>query len=180
MGVSGAGVAGVLDSYRPVFITLTVVFLGAAFYFSYRPKQQACTVDCCSTSMTKGRRWFDMLTMNRVMLWVVSVLAVVFLLFPNYVGLMLSRGDGEDVITAGNPLIGTTVITIEGMHCAGCTTVAEKSIKKVPGVLQVKVDYDSKEAVIATESCCDFPREAILKAIKDTGYTGHFREDYSK
>jgi hypothetical protein len=33
-GVSGAGIAGALESFRPLFITLTVVFLGAAFYFT--------------------------------------------------------------------------------------------------------------------------------------------------
>lgn len=182
-GVSGAGVAGVLESYRPVFITLTVGFLGAAFYFTYRPKRAAdggdcCADDCCSPT-TKDRRWFNMMTVNKIMLWVVTVLAVVFIFFPNYVGLILAGGD-SDVITADNPLIRTTTVAIEGMHCEGCTAIAEKSIKQVPGVLQVKVDYANKRAVIATESCCEFPKEAILKAIKDAGYTGRINEAHSR
>ena len=120
-----------------------------------------------------------MMTMNKIMLWVVTVLAVVFMFFPNYVGLILAGGD-SDVITTDNPLIRTTTVAIEGMHCEGCTAIAEKSIKQVPGVLQVKVDYANKRAVIATESCCEFPKEAILKAIKDAGYTGRINEAHSR
>jgi copper chaperone CopZ len=176
-GVSGAGVAGVLDSYRPVFVALTLVFLGAAFYFTYRPRQSGCPDDCCSVSINKDHRWFDLMTMNRAMLWIVTVLAIIFLFFPNYVGLILSGGKGGDVMTTSNPLIRTTVVAIEGMHCAGCATVAETSINKVPGVLQVQVDYAGKKAIIATESCCEFPQKAIFKAIKDSGYTGYIRED---
>lgn len=39
-GVSGAGIAGAMESYRPLFIVLTFGFLAAAFYFTYRPRRE--------------------------------------------------------------------------------------------------------------------------------------------
>ena len=69
-GVSGAGIAGALDAYRPLFITLTVVFLAAAFYFTYRPRKAASasedccatTHDCCATPSPTNKRRFNMVT----------------------------------------------------------------------------------------------------------------------
>ncbi len=80
LGVSGAGIASALEAYRPLFMVVTFSFLAAAFYYTYRPKKSAdrdghgcCateeTKDCC-TSTTKGR--FNMMAMNKVMLWVVT------------------------------------------------------------------------------------------------------------
>ena len=176
-GFSGAGIAGVLESYRPVFSTLTIGFLTAAFYFTYWPKQTVtggayCITDCCSNSGTSKRNRFNMMSMNKIMLWAVTVVAVVFMLFPNYIGFILARRESDEVITSSNPLIRTTFVDIEGMHCEGCTVIAEKSIMDVPGVLAVKVDYTGKYANIATESCCSFPNEDILNAIQTAGYTG--------
>jgi len=76
----------------------------------------------------------------------VTVVAVVFMLFPNYVGFILARRESDEVITSSNPLIKTTFVAIEGMHCEGCAAIAEKSIMDVPGVLAVKVDYTGKYA----------------------------------
>lgn len=54
-GVSGAGIAGALDAYRPLFLTLTMVFLAASFYFTYRPRKSASTSEnCCAASLVKG------------------------------------------------------------------------------------------------------------------------------
>jgi copper chaperone CopZ len=73
---------------------------------------------------------------------------------------------------ATNPLVRKTTIIIEGMTCEGCSVALQKAIKGVPSVLSAKVDYKNKQAVVSTEACCPFPKDEILKAIEDAGYSG--------
>jgi copper chaperone CopZ len=179
-GVSGAGIAGALEAYRPLFIVLTFGFLAAAFYFTYRPRKlQTTEGDCCSTPRNccavpnEGtKRPFSMMTVNKVMLWAVTLLAVLFLFFPKYVSFFLASQQAENETTATNPLLRKTTIAIEGMTCEACSLALEKAIKGVPGVLSAKVDYTNKQAVVSTEACCPFPKDEILKAIEDAGFSG--------
>lgn len=179
-GVSGAGIAGALEAYRPLFIVLTFGFLAAAFYLTCRPrKSQATEGDCCSTAhdccaVPTGRkkRRFSMMAMNKVMLWAVTLLAVLFLFFPKYVSFFLASNQTESEATTTNQLVRYTTISIEGMTCEGCSVALEKTLNGAPGVLKAKVDYQQKQAVVSTESCCPFPKDAILKAIEDAGFSG--------
>jgi copper chaperone CopZ len=174
-GVSGAGIAGALDAYRPVFITLTVVFLAAALYFTYRPRKSAsedcCATakDCCAAPSPTSKGWFNMMTLNKVMLWVVTVIAVAFLFFPNYMKFFLSGGGSGEPAT-NNPLVRTTTFSVEGMTCEGCAALVEKAIKDVPGVLSIKVNYERKRAVVTSEACCPDPTEAVVNAVQAAGY----------
>lgn len=177
-GVSGAGIAGALEAYRPLFIVLTFGFLAATFYFTYRPrKSQTSDGDCCSTAhdccavpKEGTKRRFSMMTVNKVMLWAVTLLAVLFLFFPKYVSFFLASQQVETETTATNSLVRKTTIATEGMTCEGCSVALEKAIKGVPGVLNAKVDYTNQQAVVSTEACCSFPKDEILKAIVDAGY----------
>ena len=179
VGVSGAGIASTLEAYRPLFMVVTFGFFGAAFYFTYRPRRatgsgQACfgseatEVENCCAPATKGR--FNIMTVNKVMLWGVTVLAVAFLFFPNYVGFFLGRGNGSGETATNNPLVRTTTFSLQGMTCEGCSVLVEKAIKKVPGVLSVKVDYERKRAVVMSEACCPAPTEAVIDAVQTAGY----------
>ena len=187
-GVSGAGIAGALDAYRPVFITLTVAFLAAAFYFTYRPRNKAsssedccatpnptskcraasASEDCCAVTPATKRR-FSMMSLNKVMLWVVTVFSVAFLFFPSYMKVFLSGGGSGEPAT-NNPLVSTTAFSVEGMTCEGCSVLVVKAIKKVPGVLGVKVDFDTKRAAVTWEACCPAPTEPIIQALQKAGY----------
>jgi copper chaperone CopZ len=179
-GVSGAGIAGALEAYRPLFIVLTFGFLAAAFYLTYRPrKSQATEGDCCSTAhdccavpKEGAKRRLSMMTMNKVMLWAVTLLAVLFLFFPKSVSFFLASREAEGETTATSLLVTKTTITIEGMTCEGCSVTLEKAIKGVPEVLSAKVDFKNKQAVVSTEGCCPFPKDAILKVIEDAGFSG--------
>lgn len=168
-GVSGAGIAGTLDVYRPVFIALTVVFLAAAFYFTYRPRRaSAAGADCCAAAPTTRSR-FSMMALNKVVLWGVTVLAVAFLFFPQYMRVFLTGG-GNVEPAANNPTIRTTTFAVEGMTCEGCSALVEKVVKEVPGVLSVRVDYDAKRMVVTSEACCPAPTEAVVQALQKAGY----------
>lgn len=188
VGVSGAGIASTLEAYQPLFMTVTFGFLGAAFYFTYRPKKGAAanagdccahpaadTHDCCSTEPVtasdccapKADRRFSMMTLNKAMLWGVTVLAVAFLFFPSYVGAFLG-GDGKTVTEDMN----WAVIKLDGMTCEACAASVAKAIREVPGVLAVEVDYTKSEAVVGSEFCCPFPKDDVLRAIRAAGYAG--------
>ncbi len=175
-GVSGAGIAGVLESYRPLLNTVTLGFLAAAFYFTYRPRisqssdRNCCAAvqDCCAVFNEGTKRRFSMMTTNKVMLWAVTLLAVAFLFFPKYMSIFLAGGSGEPA--TNDTLVRVTSFTVNGMTCEGCSALVEKVIKDVPGVLSVKVDYDRKRAVVGSEACCPAPTDAILDALQRAGY----------
>lgn len=179
LGVSGAGIAATLEAYRPLFMVVTFGFLGAAFYFTYRPKKatggsHACCAaepsageDCCAPP-AKARR--NLMTLSKAMLWIVSVLAVAFLFFPSYVGAFLGTG-GENAVSSE---MNQAVLEIGGMTCEGCAAIAEKAIRSVPGVLAAQVSYEKREAIVGTEVCCPVPKDKILSALQQAGYTGKF------
>jgi copper chaperone CopZ len=186
VGISGAGIAATLETYRPLFIVVTFGFLTAAFYFTYRPKKATTAAgrgccpptlstgkdaqgDCCAPAQ-KGR--FSIMAMNKVMLWAVTILAVAFLLFPNYVGFLLASRDAASKSEVESSLIANTTITIDGMTCEACAVALQNRLKGVPGVLNAKVDYTGKQAIISTESCCPFPKAQILKTIEESGFVG--------
>lgn len=176
VGVSGAGIAATLEAYRPLFIVVTFGFLAAAFYFTYRPKKAAAAIGrgCCATEPAEGdeccaptdKRRFTMMTLNKAMLWVVTVLAVAFLFFPSYVGLL--SGTGNEAAVTGN--MNRAVIQIDGMTCEGCATTVAQAIRQVPGVLAVEVSYEKKQAVVGTEVCCPVPQDEIISAIEQSGF----------
>lgn len=168
VGVSGAGIASTLEAYRPVFMVVTFGFLGAAFYFTYRPRKAAddCCADSCCPPAAQGRR-FTMMSLNKVMLWCVTVLAVAFLLFPQYVG-FLANDDGTTVITAD---MNRAIFQVEGMTCEGCATTLAAAIREVEGVQAVDVNYETGEAVVATAADEPIPETQIRAAAEHAGFT---------
>ncbi|MEX2552680.1 MAG: mercuric transporter MerT family protein [Actinomycetota bacterium] len=188
VGVSGVGIAATLEAFRPLFIVVTFGFLAAAFYFTYRPRKargdagHACcapeaskgaevAADCCAPS---GKRRFSIMAMNKIMLWVVTVLAVIFLLFPQYVGFLLGTAGGDG--RTGTENMNRAVVKVEGMTCEGCAALVERAIRSVPSVLSVEVSYEKGEAAIGTDECCPVPREQILAALEKAGYRGSLIE----
>lgn len=60
-------------------------------------------------------------------------------------------------------------ISISGMHCASCAGIIERSVRKVPGVLEVNVNFAAEKAtVVYDESQADF--DFILQAVRKAGY----------
>ena len=47
-----------------------------------------------------------------------------------------------------------------------------ESIRTVPRVVAVKLDYEAGQALVATEICRPVPVEVILSAIEQAGYSG--------
>jgi len=76
LGVSSAGALSKMEPYRPFLTILTVILLGAAFYFTYRKNE---TEECDPNSYCanpKADKW------NKIILWCATVLILGFLTFP--------------------------------------------------------------------------------------------------
>ena len=125
LGVSGAGMTQALEAYRYPFMVVTFGFLGFAFYLTYRPRSHGSTSanggnDCCAETVTTDgvavpkRRHFNMMAMNKVMLWGVTAMAVVFLFFPQFITDLLASGETEVTVDMNR-----AVMTVEGMTCEG-------------------------------------------------------------
>ena len=166
IGVSGAGLAATLETYRPAFVAITVVCLATAFYFTYRPSASGKT--CCAPDGGRRSR-----TMSKAMLWVVTVLAIVFLSFPNYVGALF----GPDTRASTTENMNRSVIEIDGMTCEGCATIVSKAIREVPGVVTVEVTFERHQATVGTDANSSPPIEEILSALNAVGYDGRVRSE---
>ena len=78
LGAGGLAFAMGLMPYRPYFIALNLVFLGAGFYFAYRPQPELCAPGtACATP--NGRR------LQRVSVWVIAALTLALIAFPYFI-----------------------------------------------------------------------------------------------
>lgn len=57
-----------------------------------------------------------------------------------------------------------TVLRIEGMTCGHCKMAVEKALKTVPGVTDVKVDLEAKQAVVSGSAESPAMEEAVARA----------------
>ncbi len=62
----------------------------------------------------------------------------------------------------------TKTMNIEGMMCAHCQARVEKVLKEVPGVTEVVVNLEAKNAVVTAEE--NVAAETLTKAVVDAGY----------
>ena len=99
-----------MEDYRPIFMVVTFGFLGFAFYLTYRPRRRAASGNKDGSpagNQDNGRA--SIMSFNKAMLWAVTIVAVVFLFFPQAVTDLFASHDG---FTAD---MERTVISIEGM-----------------------------------------------------------------
>ncbi len=106
-----------LQEYRPWLMVVTFGFLGLAFYLSYRPSvsrllrrrasAEAVPGDAASAEAGGTRR--TLLAVNRIMLWIVTAIVLLFVFVPQTVWQSPATGGG---LTAD---MQQTLIQIEGM-----------------------------------------------------------------
>lgn len=86
LGIGGAGLLVKFEPYRPYFTALTLALLGTGFYFTYRkpkPAAVAVSADDCGCELPRTNRF------GKVMLWISTVLVILFLAFPSLLALVL-------------------------------------------------------------------------------------------
>ena len=63
----------------------------------------------------------------------------------------------------------TAVLDVQNMTCSMCSITILKSLEKVPGVIDAKVDYDHKTAIVKYDPDKASPR-AFVKATTNAGF----------
>lgn len=61
------------------------------------------------------------------------------------------------------------VLTVSGMHCGSCATGITAMLKRTEGVLEGKVSYETREAVVDYDASKTSP-ERIVAVIEKMGY----------
>lgn len=79
LGLSGMTFIQKFEEYRSVFIGVAALLLGIAFYFTYRKKP----LEECNPESLCASPKSDLI--NKVVLWVATVLIAFFIFFPNIV-----------------------------------------------------------------------------------------------
>ncbi|MEX2152712.1 MAG: mercuric transporter MerT family protein [Gemmatimonadaceae bacterium] len=74
LGVSGAGLAATFEPLRPLFVAVTIVFLGVGYAILRREESRACEPDSLCAS-PRARRWM------KWSLWTATALSIPLLTF---------------------------------------------------------------------------------------------------
>jgi copper chaperone CopZ len=160
-GTSGmASTFSWIESFRPYLIGLTILLLSFVWYFKLKGRKE---IDCkCET---EGKpKYIE----SKMFLAVVTLFAFVMLTFPYYAGLFYPN-TGKQIIRVDQSDIQTTEYKIRGMTCASCEEQVKYKVNKLNGILNVKVSYEDKNAIIKFDRTKT--NEMIIeKVISSTGY----------
>lgn len=66
-------------------------------------------------------------------------------------------------------------LSLSGMHCASCALLIEKSLKKVLGVKEAKVNFATEKAMLTVEN--EVTQEDLIQAVKKAGYRAEILDD---
>ena len=159
LGISGAWISGLtaLEPYRPLFIGLTLVFLGYAFYGVYRrPAAESCEPGSACAHPRAS-------VINKIALWVVTILAAGIMAFP-YVVPVGSCGTTSSALQTER-----AVLAMEGMTCNGCVLTVESSLKRVEGVRSAGVSLEPPRALVEFDPSL-VTVEELVQATTRAGY----------
>ena len=82
MGVGAIGAMAIrFEPFRPVFLAITFVLLGLAFYGTYRPEPGTCAPESTCASSARRRA--------RVVVWIAAAVVLLFIAFPYYIERLL-------------------------------------------------------------------------------------------
>ena len=138
-GIGGVGIFALFESWRTPLIAITILLLAAAFFLVYRKKTVVCEDGSCQTVFAS--------TANKMFLWFATLLTVFFIAFPYItLGFSQSHMDGLEKKSGANKK--EVIIPVRGMTCTGCNAHIESTVKKIAGVMNVRVDYTKNQAIV--------------------------------
>ncbi len=148
--VGTLGFSAALAPYRPYLMGLTVLLLGTAFYFTYRPSKASCDVGGhCASGQARGVQ-----RLSKAILWGVSLFTIVALAYPTIAEFRAHEVVETQAKAATSPITNsratakTAVFTISNMSCPSCTPHITDALRKTPGVRDAKVDFEAKQATV--------------------------------
>ena len=164
LGVGTVAAAQNFAPLRPIFLTVTAIFLGLGFYFTYRkPKQGACAGDVCKPSGVA--RW------RRPLLWIAAVIVVALVTFPYYYGPLraaLERPTMTSVASEPAKLV-RVELKVSGMTCGVCAVSVRNALLETPGVTAAEVDFESGRAKVQYDAA-KVSTVQLLEAVNKTGF----------
>lgn len=159
-----AGIGGIaatfsfLEPFRPWMISLTVLFLGFAWYQLLKPKKE---IDC---ECEDDRSFFK----SKSFLGIVTVAVGLLVVFPYYSHIFI-QGNTPNVVYVSDAEVERVTLDIEGMTCTGCEASVKHAVQNVDGVLETNVSYDTRSATIAFDKT-KTNREVLVTAVNSTGF----------
>ena len=64
----------------------------------------------------------------------------------------------------------TKIYKVKGMHCASCSSIIQKTLKKIDGVSLIEVNYGTEKAKVSFDPIKTNPQE-LSKQIEPLGYS---------
>jgi copper chaperone CopZ len=113
---------------------------------------------------------------NQVMLWMATVMILLFALFPHWIGLFLGGGSGNSTAAVSLDDQQQVVLELKGMTCEGCAPTVEKALRGVPGVSGATVSYEKAQAIVFVPKGQEVPQDAILAAVRQAGYEAQMKK----
>jgi len=159
LGSTAVGFFSFFEFIRPYASVAAIGLLGFAFYRSYRKQSKE---ECCETDKEKIVKKNKI---QRRVLWGITPLVLVLVLFPYYNGILY----GGDKDTGDIKNAAVTEWAIEGMTCQGCARGLQGSMTVIEGMQSCEVDYESK-TMICTIDPTIVSEEVIPGLVSRTGY----------
>jgi copper ion binding protein len=174
LGLGVFGAASIFESFRPYFLGSTFALLAGAFYLVYRPARAGeCAEGACSIQ-SPGRH-------SKAMLWIATILVLVFALFPYYSGLVwnaLARNSSPNAAVQLPPQRPATLtalsLDVSGMTCGGCAAAVESALGGLKGVQKASVSLEQKRAMVSFDTSVVTP-DQIVQAVEKAGYKAQVR-----
>lgn len=163
LGLGSIGLGSGLSKYRTIFIIITFIFLGIAFYFVYRKRETKCEDGTCKVTSST-------LT-NKIILWIITLFVIGLVSFQSF-GFKISSGSKQNVSGVNSSKVD---LTISNMDCAACATSIKIALEKVSGISKAEVNFETKKAEVYYEKG-KISNEDIIKIIKKIGYDANFVE----
>jgi copper chaperone CopZ len=163
VGASAGGVAVTFEKTRPLFLSVAGALLAVGFYSVYFKKEVCEPGSACESSNLKRKR------ANKFILWTATAGALVFAVFPSYVGALVKNPANTnaqvDVQTAS-----TLHFAIDGMSCEGCSVAVSQALSNFEGIISASVDYKYATATAVFEKSIKLDTAAMIQAISDSGF----------
>lgn len=165
--VTGAGAiaaGAVFERWRPYLLGVTGLLLAGGFLLAWRDHKKACAADSLCATKPMGR-W------NSIALGILATGVVALAAFPYYSGAVArlvvhQPGPASSVSTAD---LSTVAFQVPDMDCPACAVGLSAAFRKLPGVVDAKLDVDNRKAVVTFDPGTQNVA-ALQKVITDAGF----------
>lgn len=162
-----AGTSGIASTFswlepaRPVFMGLTVMFLGFAWY--QKLKQQPEIADCCQIQGKPKSSFMQ----STLFLGIVTALSIALTAFPYYSKNLMAVPQTVNTITINK--VECVEFKVSGMSCESCEYHITSEVNKLAGIQSVAASYEKSNTIVVFD-----PQQVninqIRQAIDSTGY----------